>query len=830
MKINKDRTENELVINPGAQNSSAAGRPGLTTSSTPTPPAAKAFQEPIQATTSPPLTGEPISINFDSVRLPAFVNTVFGELLKVTFEIDNSVALKDQIVTLRTAEPLSPDKFLRLVKEVLGNYGISVVYSNGVYRIIESTNVKQSIPRIVRTRARGEIPSDMRPIFYLQPLNNVSVATMQLWMQIALKDRIQAIGIPNFNGLLLLGNTDDVDAAIDIMNTLDQPYMAGAKSVRIAPAFWSATKLAQQLTEIMNAEGYSIGVGGQSPNAIRLVPIEALNVIIAFGTGEDAIQHVLQWAAELDQPGQTIGTKGVFYHQIHNAKAKDLAVIVKGLLGQGSASATDQKAGGGEAQTNLGGGRQQIVVDEPRNGLIFMGSAEEYAQFRALIDQMDRAPYEVMIEATVAEITLSRNENLGVTLGFDDGSTFAPNRQAVSTGNAGIFYNLIRSRGQITAKINALADKNKIQVLSSPRLVTSSGKSASISVGTDVPIVTAQETAQSQVGGNSGLLQSIQYRSTGIILSVEPTINSSRRVELTVSQEVSSAAANSTSSVSSPAILKRSVQTTLSLDDGQTVLLGGLISENYTEGNSGVPYLKDVPLLGNLFKNQSRGIDRTELIVLLTPYIIDSVGVADQVRDNFRAKLSDWTSGNNDPQINDLEEENDEAYSCTICRLVGRIRSAERLHACHGSIGKRATAGTCHGDQGGRPRAGSHLHPGTRTPCRARRYKGACRVGVAVRARRRRRTELRQSNRTHSSCRGSRRCRGAVLLGYGLLSWRRCTEGRRYSGVMDGPRRSARPRNRRILDGSLRRHWNRRSCKKYVWSYALFLAGGGSGR
>jgi general secretion pathway protein D len=646
MKIVKDRSDIDAVINAPKPGDTVGQERRRTTASNPTPPAAKTFEEPIHATTAPPLTGEPISINFDGVRLPAFVNTVFGELLKVTFEIDNSVAQKDQIVTLRTAEPLPPEKFLKLVEEVLGNYGITVVYSNGVYRIIESTNVKQSIPRIVRTRARGEVPSDMRPIFYLQPLSNVSVATMQLWMQIALKDRVQAIALPGFNGMLLLGNSDDVNAAIDIMTSLDQPYMAGAKSIRITPSFWSAPKLAQQLTEILSAEGYNIGLGGTSTNAIRLIPIEALNIIIVFGTGEEALQHTLQWATELDQPGQTVGAKGVFYHQVHNAKAKDLATIVKGLLGQVSASpATADQKGGTTGGGGGGGGGSTIVVDEPRNGLIFMGSAEEYSQFKSLIDQMDRAPYEVMIEATVAEITLNRNENLGVTLGFDDGAGFSPNRQSVSTGATGIFYNIIRSKGQLTAKINALASKNKIQVLSSPRLVTSSGKTAAISVGTDVPIVTSQETAQAQVGGNSGLLQSIQYRSTGVILNVEPTINSSRRVELTVSQEVSSAAANTTSSVSSPSILKRSLQTTLSLDDGQTVLLGGLISETYTEGNAGVPYLKDIPGLGNLFKNSSRSIDRTELIVLLTPYIIDSAGVADQIRDNFRAKLDDWTSG-----------------------------------------------------------------------------------------------------------------------------------------------------------------------------------------
>jgi general secretion pathway protein D len=637
LNIKKEYKEQGLAVS----NSKAGSRDHMTATPGLSPPVGKTFAEPIATSTAPKLTGDPISINFDAIRLPSFVNTVFGELLKVTFEIDSAVAQKDQLVTLRTAEPLPPDKFLKLVQEVLENYGISVVYSNGVFRIIESSNVKQSIPRIVRTRAVPEIPSDMRPVFYFQPLNNISVGTMTMWIQISLKDRIQAVSIPNFNGLLLLGTAADVNAAVDIMQTLDQPFLAGYKSIRISPAFWSAQKLAQQLTEILSAEGYSIGVGAANVQAVRLVPIEALNIIIAFGTGEDTLQHVVQWAAELDQPSQTVSSQGVYYHQVYNAKAKDLADIVKGLVEQtsGLAAGADQKGG----TTSSAPIRQRIVVDEPRNGLIFMGSAEEYAQFRTLVSQMDRAPLEVLIEATVAEITLNKSENLGVTLGFDDGAPYAPNQQSVTTGGTGIFYSLVRSRGQITAKVNALASKNRIQVLSSPRVVTSSGKPAAISVGTDVPIVTAQETApNSVVSGTSSLLQSIQYRTTGIILNVTPTINSSRRVELNVAQEVSSASANQTSNVSSPTILKRSISTTLSLDDGQTVLLGGLIDDHYTEGDSGVPILKDVPVLGNLFKNQSKSLDRTELIVLLTPYIIDSPSVADQVRDSFRAKLSNW--------------------------------------------------------------------------------------------------------------------------------------------------------------------------------------------
>jgi len=620
-----------------------ARREKLEAKAGPAVPTGRGGAEPVLSSTPPRLTGDPISINFEGIRLPAFINSVFGELLKVTFEIDNAVMQRDQMVTLRTAGPLSPNEFFQLVSEVLGNYGVTVAYSNNVYRIVEAANVKKPIPRIIRSRTASSVPSDIRPLFYFQPLNSVAQTNMTIWLNLIMGDRVQAIALPSANGLVLLGRDEDVRSAVEIIETLDQPYMAGSQSLKISPAFWSAQRLAQQLVEILTAEGYSVSMGSTNATSIKLIPVEALNVIIAFSTSESGLQHTLQWASELDQPSQTVSSQGAFYHQVFNAQAKDIASVIEGMVGQGGALTTNTAAPSAATTGTATPVRsQRIMVDEPRNALIFVGTAEEYAQFRTLVQQMDRAPLEVMIEATIAEVTLRDSENLGILLDFDSDRAVAPNQTIVKSDTGGLFFNLIRSRGQIMARVNALASTNRLQVLSSPRLVTSSGKPAAISVGTQVPIITAQETASGQVGGNTSILQSIQYRDTGVILNIEPVINSNRRVELTVSQQVSSAQANDLSGVQSPLIINRSLQTTLSLNDGETALLGGMIQENFSRGNSGIPYLKDIPILGNLFKSGSHSVDRTELIVLITPYIIDGPETSHRVRDAFRSKLGEW--------------------------------------------------------------------------------------------------------------------------------------------------------------------------------------------
>ena len=631
LKIEKARSVSTKETMAGA----ATGRetllsaPGLET------PSGRGYAAPIISNQPPSLSGQNISINYEGIPLPEFVNEVFGELLQVTFEIDNKVLEREQLVTLRTASSMSPDDFFALVKQVLSNYGISVAYQNNIYRIIENSQAQKEIPRIIRSRAFKSVPGDMRPVFYYARVNNIRVKQIKTWLDLSLRNRVNIINIPYSNALLVLGSAEDVSAAMEVIEILDQPNLAGNTSLKISPAFWSADKLSRQLVQVLKAEGYSVEIGPDSDAPIKLIPVQALNTIMVFASSEQNLKHVLHWASELDQPGQTIDTTGVYYLAVENTNAGDIAELTTELLNTSSDNPDQQNSKNGETK---------VIVDKSRNALIFQGSAEEYAQFRSLVKQMDRAPFEVLIEATIAEVTLDKGESLGAILNFDNGSAAFNDRSAVQSSN-GLLVNLIRDTGDLTASLQAAADNNSISILSSPRLVVASGKKASMTVGTQVPIITTQQTApDGTIGGTSNILQQVQYRDTGITLSISPIVNSSQRVELTIAQEVSDAQNNDKSDIQSPIILTRSFDTTLSIDDGETVLLAGLISENYSKGNSGVPYLKDIPLLGNLFKSESQAVSKTELIVLLTPYIIDDQNTSRYVRDAFRSQLSNITS------------------------------------------------------------------------------------------------------------------------------------------------------------------------------------------
>jgi general secretion pathway protein D len=209
-------------------------------------------------------------------------------------------------------------------------------------------------------------------------------------------------------------------------------------------------------------------------------------------------------------------------------------------------------------------------------------------------------------------------------------------------GQAGFSLTLRNPAGEIRAALNALASDNRANILSSPRVMARNGETATIQVGQEVPIITSQATGLT-TGANSGqVLQTIQYRSTGVILRVKPVIHSSDQIDLDVLQEVSGAQQTETGVNASPTFSSRKLETKLTMQNGTTVLLGGLISEERNSGVAGVPLLKDIPGVGALFSKQSSSGRRRELVVLITPYVVASNREAEELTRAFRSMLQPW--------------------------------------------------------------------------------------------------------------------------------------------------------------------------------------------
>lgn len=586
----------------------------------------------------PGLTGQPVSVNVSNLPIPAFANMVLGEMLGLTYQLDPAVGQLTELVTLRTLEPQTPAELFRIARQVLGDYGIEMLVNGRVVRLkIAPAGTRTEPPIIYSGRALPDVPLTHRPVFYLMDLQAIRANEANRWLKAIYGDEVKSEESSERNALLISGRPEKVRQAVEAIRVFDRPYMRGRASMRLEPAFLSADQLASKLTEVLVAEGYGASSTLGVPSSILVLSVPAVNSVILFAGDQTMLRHAVDWAHELDRPNPAAGSRSVFYYPVMNTKATDIARVLGAAAASGPsptpAPATATGAAAAAPAPMAASANRSLIVDEPRNALIFQGEPAEWERLLPLIRQMDKEARQVMIEVTIAEVTLDDNEEFGVSW-FAKGNTgrfngklnfgTLPVAGAGGIASSGLSY-LLDVAGQSRALLKAFADDQRVSILSTPRLLVKSGEEASIDVGTEVPTITARQTSPQQVEGNTGLLQSIQYRKTGIILSVKPTVYSDDRVDLELSQEVSEALPlGESDTIGSPSIFNRSVKTSLSLRDGGSIVLGGLMSHRQTDSNSGVPYLKDVPVLGNLFKSQSRRKNKTELVLMIVPYIVGS--------------------------------------------------------------------------------------------------------------------------------------------------------------------------------------------------------------
>jgi general secretion pathway protein D len=648
-----------------------AGPTSLTRSATPSPPgSAGVIASGVDADTGlPPLKGEPVNVNIEGVPIPAFINEFFGNILGVGFQIDPAVAKLADLVTLRTAGPQSPQNFYRLAVQVLRTYGVATRYEGG--RVLFTPAAKGGSyepPLVLSGRALPDVPVTHRPIFQLVELQAVRVADVTSWLRVAFKtDDLQVQEDLNRNAVVLYGKPDIVQQAASAVRVFDRPYMRGRVSARLEPAFVGAEELSKRLVDVLSAEGYgaTLNPGGTAVQAAAIIvlPMAAANAVVVFASDASVLEHAVEWSRTIDKPNPAGGGDSLFYYMVQNTRAEDIAKTLNGVRAGSSdnvrapardalssaqanqavpmnvavsppAGAATPDSTGPTGGGDLAGGK--LVLDSPRNALIFQGEAADWSRLLPLIKQMDKAPRQVMIEVTIAEVSLDDNQQFGVSWLANDshgkfngtitsgtlGGGSGPGTGGSSFG--GLTY-LLDVAGQARAQLRAFAEDNRVTVLSTPRLLVKSGEEASIDVGTEVPTITSQTASVQQNNGDSNILQSVQYRKTGIILNVKPVIYSDNRIDLEIRQEVSEALPLGTdAAVQSPSIFNRAVSTSLSLHDGSSVLIGGLMSRRGTNADTGVPYLKDIPLVGNLFKSKSRRNNKTELILMIVPYIVES--------------------------------------------------------------------------------------------------------------------------------------------------------------------------------------------------------------
>ncbi|NPA54304.1 MAG: hypothetical protein GXO21_06520 [Aquificae bacterium] len=603
-----------------------------------------------------PVQGD-VQISVEDIPIYDFINLVFGKILNVNYIVSPEVQRIQDKITINMVEPMKPKEFLLFVINLLKKYQISVEYQNGIFKIEKAKKVKLSIYSdkiIIGREIDRYLPPDERisviiPTYYVDAQRLMSAVSLF----IPAKENVLFTRLYYTNAILISGEVQKIKKVLRLINILDRPYFEDKQIYLVKLEYITPEDFKKEITNILKNMGIPLAPD-PSKNGIILVPLEKLNGVLVISPNKEWINTIKFWTSKID----TIESLGedirLFTYKTKNRSAKEVKNILEQLLGSITTKVvkkpltkTKEKQNKQKQISKASASKSispfenfNVVVDEERNTLIISAYPSDWKKIKQLLKRIDTPPKQILVEVTIAELTLSDELKYGLewylkhtskdmigNINFLSGSGAA--------GAAGVLYTLTGTSGRFQAILSAFASKNLVNIISTPHLVVLDGKSASISVGTQVPVVTSESTSPDLAAGNQpSILRNIQYRSTGINLSVTPTVTSEGKLRIKLTQSLSEVQGYAPG-LNSPIILNRSINTEVTLRSGETVLLGGLISETEGKGENKVPGLGDLPILGHLFKIRSNEKKKTELIVEITPYILDSSDELDELTKKF---------------------------------------------------------------------------------------------------------------------------------------------------------------------------------------------------
>ncbi|MDO6591942.1 type II secretion system protein GspD [Loktanella sp. D2R18] len=551
------------------------------------------------------------TLNLVNVPIAQAANAVLGEALERNYTVQPDVSGS---VTLQTTRPLSERELLETFQTVLELNGAVMQVNDSLISIVPAAGATQRI-------SNGNNAQLLGARVVAVPLEYIGTTEMVRLLEPIIGSTIRLQAIPQRNILLIAGTRDEINAAIEAVNLFDVDVLKG-KSVGL---FRLRAAEPEAVVEELNVI-FETREGGSLQNVLTFVPSTRLSAILVVTSRSQYLQEAETWIRDLDRTAGGATRRPVVYN-LQSRSADDLAPILTEMLQEVSA----------EESANVQG-TARIVADATKNAIIVWGNDTEQESLARLINSLDSTPVQVLLEATIAEVSLNDELNFGLRWFFENGNaTFSD----VETGGVASNFpglSLLFNGASSAAAINALNSITDVNVVSSPSLMVLNNQEATLQIGDEVPIATQQVVDTSDV--SAPIVNTISFRDTGILLTVKPRVSSGGQVILEIEQEVSSVSNTTTSGIDSPTISQRRIETSVIVTDGQTIALGGLIQESNNQTNTQVPGAGDVPILGALFRNRSDTIAKTELLILITPRVIRNGQESRSVTDELRQRIS----------------------------------------------------------------------------------------------------------------------------------------------------------------------------------------------
>jgi general secretion pathway protein D len=571
-----------------------------------------------------------LTIAADNMPLIDYLHYSFGELLKANYVLGEGLSALAPI-TLNIQEKISPQKLYTLTEQLLLERGIGIKRQNDMLYISRLPKSGNEITAVGYGRTADSVPNALNvqqivPLKFF--LNSNALKTLRDITNVK-------TGIDVAQGLVFItGERMQVIRALELLEILDAPGSRSRNISFLKLTFIDSESFIKSVSEILANEGVMGGAGSQD-HRVSFVPLHQIGAVAVFASDAEFLSRVEFWAQQLDKPSK--GTQQQYFiYAPRYARASDLGQSVSTLISGRTATQRNVAQNSSEQRsaqienrtaqttTSAENDTMRMVVDERSNTLIFYASGSDYQAMLPLIERLDVMPKQVMLELTIAEVTLSDEFRFGVDAAFSSGK-FSLTNSFGADAIGGTVLNWASGVNSINAQ--AFETNSLVNVLSKPTLLVRDGVSANINVGTDIPIV--GKTTTDPVNGTT---RSVEYRFAGIDVSVTPTINAQGVVIMSIEQSNSNQVSGGASLEGNPRIFERSIKTEVVAESGQTIVLGGLISENRSNGSDGLPGLHRIPILGALFGTRSRDNSKTELVIMVTPRVINRSDEWDEIK------------------------------------------------------------------------------------------------------------------------------------------------------------------------------------------------------
>lgn len=620
---------------------------------------------------------EMVKVAADDMKLTDFIHYTFGDLLGINYVVDETIKSDTAPVTLNVTEAVSKKRLFELAVTLLEQRESTIVFENDIYFVQKVPS--GSTPKVTTGigRTSDSVPYAQGEVLQVVPL----MYGVKISIERTLNQIIDAKITADYeqSTLFVRGTRTEIVRALELVNLLDAPANRGKHIGLINLTFIDINDFISDISALLENEGVPVSaVKPDNKNAV-LVPIGQIGAVAAFTSDEVILNRIRYWAKILDKPKAGSGLR-YYTYQPQFARASDIGESLSSLIGakqstdnavasqRDSSISTDSirkvSESTGKAPTKskskVGGSddKMSFVVDERSNQLIFYTTGTEYQNILPLVDQLDILPKQVMLDIVIAEVQLTGTFQYGVEWALNQGDVSLGGK--LGTGGEGFKFSLTGADGKLDV---SFFKKNQfVNVLSNPSLLVRDGVSASIVVGDDISII--GETTDDPTGGNGNKTTASAYRKTGIDVSVTPTVNAQGVVIMEITQSISNAT-EASGSGGNPNISERRLQTEVVADSGSTIILGGLISENIDKQSDETPWVADIPFIGNLFKGEKEVSSRVELVMLVTPRVVDRSDkwgeITQSFAQGFQSLVLPGTTVQNDTLMPAITESTDSA-------------------------------------------------------------------------------------------------------------------------------------------------------------------------